>query len=155
MLDEPSVWDYAPQHQSACGFRFNGPAPGRARFGPEFWAHDALVTGESRGKLWRTHLVKTAAGYVARTEQFAALVRANRAIDDASRKADVSCASVLPKDLGDWAGTAEFVLGANAAGTSTINSLTVASGASLRVYIDGTTETSSRISASGTTKVSP
>jgi monoamine oxidase len=52
------------------------------------------------------------------TEEFlAALVRANRAIDDASRgKADVSCASVLPKDLGDWAGTVEFVLGANATG---------------------------------------
>ncbi|HLX13988.1 MAG TPA: NAD(P)/FAD-dependent oxidoreductase [Bradyrhizobium sp.] len=52
------------------------------------------------------------------TEEFlAALVRANRAIDDASRgKTDVSCASVLPKDLGDWAGTAEFVLGANATG---------------------------------------
>jgi monoamine oxidase len=51
------------------------------------------------------------------TEEFlAALVRANRAIDDASRKTDVSCASVLPKDLGDWAGTAEFLLGANFAG---------------------------------------
>jgi monoamine oxidase len=52
------------------------------------------------------------------TEEFlAAQVRANRAIDDASRgKADVSCASVLPKDLGDWAGTTEFVLGANATG---------------------------------------
>lgn len=49
-------------------------------------------------------------------EFLAALVRANRAIDDASRKGDVSCASVLPKDLGDWAGTAEFVLGANFAG---------------------------------------
>ena len=52
------------------------------------------------------------------TEEFlAALVHANRAIDDASRgKADMSCASVLPKDLGAWAATAEFVLGANAAG---------------------------------------
>jgi monoamine oxidase len=52
------------------------------------------------------------------TEEFlAALVRANRAIDDASRgKVDVSCASVLPKDLGDWAATAEFLLGANATG---------------------------------------
>ncbi|SDI78319.1 MULTISPECIES: flavin monoamine oxidase family protein [Bradyrhizobium] len=51
------------------------------------------------------------------TEEFlAALVRTNRAIDEASRKSDVSCASVLPKDLGDWAGTAEFVLGANFAG---------------------------------------
>jgi monoamine oxidase len=51
------------------------------------------------------------------TEEFlAALVRANRAIEEASRKSDVSCASVLPKDLGDWAGTAEFVLGANFSG---------------------------------------
>src|SRR6202165_5767671 len=52
------------------------------------------------------------------TEEFlAALVRANRAIDEASRgKVDVACASVLPKDLGDWAGTAEFVLGANTTG---------------------------------------
>ena len=51
------------------------------------------------------------------TEEFlAALVRANRAIDDASRRGDVSCASALPKDLGDWASTAEFVLGANATG---------------------------------------
>src|SRR5258705_2560886 len=52
------------------------------------------------------------------TEQFlAALVRANRSIDDASRgRADVPCASVLPNDLVDWAGTAEFVLGANATG---------------------------------------
>ena len=39
------------------------------------------------------------------TEEFlAALVRANRAIDEAARRFDVSCASVLPKDLGDWAG---------------------------------------------------
>lgn len=53
------------------------------------------------------------------TEQFlAALVRANRAIDDAARggKADAACESVLPKDLGDWAASADFVLGANAVG---------------------------------------
>jgi monoamine oxidase len=50
-------------------------------------------------------------------ELLATLVRANRAIDDASRgKADVSCASALPKDLGDWAGTVEFLFGANATG---------------------------------------
>ncbi len=50
-------------------------------------------------------------------ELLATLVRANRAIDDASRgKVDVSCASVLPKDLGDWAATVEFLLGANATG---------------------------------------
>lgn len=51
------------------------------------------------------------------TEEFlAALVKANRAIDEASRKFDVSCGSVMPKDIGDWAGTAEFVLGASFAG---------------------------------------
>jgi monoamine oxidase len=52
------------------------------------------------------------------TEEFlAALVRASRAIDEASHGTlDASCASVLPKDLGDWIGTAEFVLGAGASG---------------------------------------
>src|SRR5262249_43043519 len=52
------------------------------------------------------------------TEEFlAALVRTNRAIEDASRgKVDVACASALPKDLGDWAAAAEFVLGASATG---------------------------------------
>jgi monoamine oxidase len=46
----------------------------------------------------------------------ATLVRANRAIDDASRRSDASCASALPKDPGDWAGAVEFVLGASFAG---------------------------------------
>ena len=51
------------------------------------------------------------------TEEFlASLVKANRAIDEAARRFDVSCASVMPKDLGDWAATAEFVLGASFAG---------------------------------------
>jgi putative heme-binding domain-containing protein len=71
VTDEPSVFDYAPQHQSTCGFRFNESRPGRAPFGPSFWQDDALVTGESRGKLFRTKLVKTASGYVARNELLA------------------------------------------------------------------------------------
>jgi monoamine oxidase len=51
------------------------------------------------------------------TEEFlATLVRTNRAIDEASRKFDASCASALPKDLGDWASTIEFTLGASFAG---------------------------------------
>ena len=51
------------------------------------------------------------------TEDFlATLVKANRAIDDASRRADISCAAALPKELGDWAGTIEFALGASFAG---------------------------------------
>ena len=45
-----------------------------------------------------------------------ALVRASRAIDDAARRGDGSCAAVLPKDLGDWRGAAEFVLGPAFAG---------------------------------------
>jgi monoamine oxidase len=51
------------------------------------------------------------------TEDFlATLVRANRAIDDASRRFDGSCAAALPKDIGDWAGAIEFSLGASFAG---------------------------------------
>jgi monoamine oxidase len=46
----------------------------------------------------------------------ATLVRANRAIDDGARRGDMSCAAVLPKDLGDWAGTIDFILGAYATG---------------------------------------
>ncbi len=50
-------------------------------------------------------------------EFFAELARANRAIEEAARgKLDASCASVVPKEIGDWAGTAEFVLGASATG---------------------------------------
>lgn len=73
VIDEPSVFDYGPQHQSTCGFRFNEPGPGRARFGPAFWEGDAIITGESRGKLWRTQLAKTAAGYVGRSQLIANL----------------------------------------------------------------------------------
>ena len=40
------------------------------------------------------------------------LVRANRAIGDAARgKVDIHCAQALPKDLGEWKPTVEFVLG--------------------------------------------
>lgn len=40
------------------------------------------------------------------------IVRANRAIQDASRgKADVNCMQALPKDLGEWRPAVEFFLG--------------------------------------------
>jgi putative heme-binding domain-containing protein len=68
VIDEPSVFDYAPQHQSTCGLVFNEPVNGGPSFGPEQWAGDALVTGYSRGKLFRTKLVKTTSGYVARNQ---------------------------------------------------------------------------------------
>lgn len=100
VIDEPSVWDYAPQHQSACGFRFNGPSTGRARFGPAFWAHDALVTGESRGKLWRTTLARTEAGYVAQTHLIAAI--AHLVVDCALSPAGdlLICCHTGPPDWG-------------------------------------------------------
>jgi len=45
-------------------------------------------------------------------DYLAALVKANRAIQDAARgKADIACVQALPKDLGDWRPAAEFVLG--------------------------------------------
>lgn len=49
-------------------------------------------------------------------ELLATFVRATRAIDEAARRGDMSCASVLPKDLGDWSGTVDFALGAYATG---------------------------------------
>jgi putative heme-binding domain-containing protein len=99
VIDEPSVFDYTPQHQSTCGLCFNEPTPARTMnpltpslspsggeggpavagpgegkvFGPPWWAGDAMVAGYSRGKLWRTKLVKTSVGYVAQAQLFATL----------------------------------------------------------------------------------
>lgn len=73
VVDEPSTFDYAPQHQSTCGLQFNEPVNGGPVFGPAAWAGDALVAGYSRGKLWRTQLVKSAAGYVAQTHLLATM----------------------------------------------------------------------------------
>jgi putative heme-binding domain-containing protein len=100
VVDEPSTWNFAPQHQSTCGFRFNGPLDGRKRFGPESWAGNALVTGASRGKLWRTAVVKTAAGYVARADLIASI--GMLAIDCAISPAGdlVVCCHAGPPDWG-------------------------------------------------------
>jgi len=74
VIDEPSVFDYGPQHQSTCGVHFNEPkAGGTAIFGPAWWRGDVFVAGESRGKIWRTKLVKTPAGYVAKNDLIAGL----------------------------------------------------------------------------------
>ncbi|HEV8541914.1 MAG TPA: ThuA domain-containing protein, partial [Verrucomicrobiae bacterium] len=73
VIDEPSVFDYAPQHESTCGLNFNEPVNGGPTFGPDWWEHDAIVCGYSRGKLWRTKLVKTATGYVAQSQLIASL----------------------------------------------------------------------------------
>jgi putative heme-binding domain-containing protein len=68
VIDEPSVFDYAPQHQSTCGLLFNEPVNGGPTFGPKEWRGDAIVCGSSRGKLYRTKLIKTPAGYVAQNQ---------------------------------------------------------------------------------------
>ncbi len=73
VIDEPSVYDYKPQHQSTCGLNFNLPVNGGPVFGPEWWSGDAIVSGYSRGKIYRTKLVKTAAGYVAENAIIASL----------------------------------------------------------------------------------
>jgi len=44
-------------------------------------------------------------------DYLASLVRANRAIQDPTRKSDTSALSALPNDLGAWQGTLSFVLG--------------------------------------------
>ena len=73
VIDEPSTFDYAPQHQSTCGMVFNQSVNGGPAFGPEAWLGDALMCGESRGKIWRTKLVKTDAGYIAASQLIAGL----------------------------------------------------------------------------------
>lgn len=44
-------------------------------------------------------------------DMLSAMVRANSAIADVARKADIACAQALPKDLGEWRSTVEFMLG--------------------------------------------
>jgi putative heme-binding domain-containing protein len=73
VIDEPSVFDYAPQHQSLCGFRFNETHAARQRFGPAWWEGDALLAGFTRGKLYRTKLINTPSGYVAQNQLLANL----------------------------------------------------------------------------------
>lgn len=73
VIDEPSVFDYAPQHQSTCGLNFNVPVNRGPVFGPDRWEGDALVCGYSRGKIWRTKLARTPAGYVAQNQLIASL----------------------------------------------------------------------------------
>lgn len=90
---EPPVVEFAPQHQSACGLVFNEPrspqhirrdvpltegiplpsSAGQGLFGPSWWEGDALVAGQSRGKIWRVRLVKTPHGYVGRSDTIARL----------------------------------------------------------------------------------
>jgi len=86
LVSEPPVVGFGPQHQSTCGFVFNEPrppvnnsqfglprSPGQGLFGPAWWEGDAIVTGQSRGKLWRVHFDKTPRGYTGRESLIARL----------------------------------------------------------------------------------
>lgn len=84
VADQPSLYDYGPQHQSTCGMAINQPrifslaevaGPTHdALFGPEEWRGNLFVTGESRGKLYRTELIPDDQGsYVPRNHLIACL----------------------------------------------------------------------------------
>jgi len=73
VFDEPSTVDIGPTHQSTCGFRFNDAVNGRKLFGPEAFADNVFITGQSRGKLFRAQLAKTAFGYVGRPSVLASI----------------------------------------------------------------------------------
>ncbi|HEY6225746.1 MAG TPA: hypothetical protein VI282_01360, partial [Verrucomicrobiae bacterium] len=73
VIDEPPLMEYAPQHQSTVGLVFNEGVNGGPAFGPKLWEGDAIICGESRGKIYRTKLVKTIAGYVADNHLIACL----------------------------------------------------------------------------------
>jgi putative heme-binding domain-containing protein len=68
-------------------------------FGPKWWEGDAIVVGQSRGKLWRVRLVKTEHGYVGKEFLIARLSMLTTDVA-ISPKGDlyVSCHSGLP----DW-----------------------------------------------------
>ncbi|HEY2951987.1 MAG TPA: ThuA domain-containing protein [Verrucomicrobiae bacterium] len=73
LISEPPVVGFGPQHQSSCGLVFNEAGKTRKSFGPAEWEGDAVVAGESRGKIWRVRLVKTPAGYVGKETVIARL----------------------------------------------------------------------------------
>jgi putative heme-binding domain-containing protein len=64
-------------NESGFGFSrtHSDAAKAAATFGPSWWRGDALVSAMSRGKIYRTKLIKTDVGYVARNETFAQLQR--------------------------------------------------------------------------------
>ena len=99
LISEPPVVGFGPQHQSTCGFFFNETNRSQASFGPSWWEGDAIVAGESRGKIWRVPLAKTPSGYLGRETLFARLDMLTTDVA-LSPKGDlyVSCHSGLP----DW-----------------------------------------------------
>ena len=74
VIDEPSTFDYGPQHQSTCGLNFNEPVKRAARRsarrrGPATPSSPATRAASSTARSW----CKTPAGYVARNHLLACL----------------------------------------------------------------------------------
>jgi putative heme-binding domain-containing protein len=99
VIDEPSLFDYGPQHQSTCGLNFNEPVNGGPVFGPEWWQGNAIVAGYSRGKLYRTALAKASGGYVAQNQIIACL---NRLTVDACVSPEGSLVVATHSGPPDW-----------------------------------------------------
>ena len=100
VIDEPSTFDYGPQHQSLCGLLFNDPVkPGAPTFGPAWWRGDAFLVGESRGKLYRTKLTKTPHGYIAHNELVASI---DGLATDAAFSPDGALALAAHSGKPDW-----------------------------------------------------
>src|SRR6266508_2877310 len=101
-----------------------GPAFGAPRPAPEVGragSVDAVIVGAGAAGIAAARRIAAAGQRFAREgemEDFlSGLVRANSAIADASRgRADVSCVQALPKDLGEWRPSIEFVIGSYGAG---------------------------------------
>jgi putative heme-binding domain-containing protein len=99
LMSEPPVVGFGPQHESTCGFVFNEPSARQKLFGPSSWEDDAIVAGESRGKIWRVPLVKTPFGYLGKDMLLARLRMLTTDVAISPRgELYVSCHSGLP----DW-----------------------------------------------------
>ena len=101
VVDEPSTFDYGPQHQSTVGLAFDEPlvVEGGPIFGPAWWRGDALISAMSRGKIYRTKLVKTPTGYVAKNETIERLAHQYRPGHLADRRAHET---TLHSGTPDW-----------------------------------------------------
>ena len=99
VVNEPAVFEYAPQHQSTCGIFFNRPVCGGPTFGPSGWAGNVFVCGESRGQIFRTELLSSEHGYVARNQTIA---RLNKLTIDCTVTPDGSLLIATHSGPPDW-----------------------------------------------------
>src|SRR5207249_9475667 len=119
LVSEPPVVAFGPQHQSACGLVFNEPrpaananssprdaravlpaSPAQGLFGPKAWQGDAFVAGESRARIWRVHLMKTASGYLGTAQTIARVSMLTVDVAISPRGELYLCCHSVPPDWG-------------------------------------------------------